>query len=243
MEDRHRMSNQGTTAPDRLEPAPVSSDDPRVLQILIAEHSSLTSARSLAYNEAFTRADMFLGFLSMSLVGLALVAQVIPLGAQLMLVAAAILTFDMVVGLTTFGRVIAAGYEDYRAVHGMARIRHGYAQIASDVRPYFTNGINDDLKGVMEAYGSPPTRGASAIFYNLTTSAGMLILILAMVAGVLGFIVTTLLGYEVAVAFAVAVISGLGLIAILAYTTYRYYMGKQASIPVLFPTPVDTPAA
>ena len=233
------MTSKEPPTPGPADKAPLSADDPRVLQILIAEHSSLTSARSLAYNEAFTRADMFLGFLSMSLVALALIAQVIPLGNQLLLVAAAVLTFDMVVGLTTFGRVIAAGYEDYRAVHGMARIRHGYSEIASDVRPYLTSGMHDDLQGVMVAYGSPPTRGPSTIFYNLTTSAGMLTLILSMLVGVLGFIVTTLLGSEVAVALVVAVISGIGLVAILGYITYRFYMGKQAVIPVLFPTPTD----
>ncbi len=233
------MTSQEPSAPDAPEKAPLSAEDPRVLQILIAEHSSLSSARSLAYNEAFTRADMFLGFLSMSLVALALIAQVIPLGDQLLLVAAAVLTFDMVVGLTTFGRVIAAGYEDYRAVHGMARIRHGYTQIASELRPYVTSGSNDDLTGVMVAYGSPPTRGPSAILYNLTTSAGMLILILSMLAGVLGFIVTTLVGGEVVIALSVGVVCGLGLTALLGYTTYRYYMSKQAVIPVLFPTPPD----
>ena len=233
------MTNQVPTAPDPSDRATIPSDDPRVLQILIAEHSSLTSARSLAYNEAFTRADMFLGFLSMSLVALALIAQVIPLGGQLLLVAAAVLTFDMVVGLTTFGRVIAAGYEDYRAVHGMARIRHGYAQIASEIRPYITSGLNDDLQGVMVAYGSPPTRGASAVLHNLTTSAGMLILILSMLAGVLGFIASTLIGADVIAALIVAAICGVGLVAILGYTTFRYYMSKQAVIPVLFPTPTD----
>lgn len=42
-------------------PNPVTSlDDPRAVQILTAEHGSLLSARSLAYNEAFARAGMFL---------------------------------------------------------------------------------------------------------------------------------------------------------------------------------------
>jgi hypothetical protein len=53
-------------------------DEPGALQILISEHASLSSARSLAYNEAFTRGDMFLGFLSMSLVALALISQASP---------------------------------------------------------------------------------------------------------------------------------------------------------------------
>ena len=55
---------------------PITSlDDPRAIQMLATEHWSLLSARSLAYNEAFTRGGMFLTFLSMSFVGLALLAM------------------------------------------------------------------------------------------------------------------------------------------------------------------------
>jgi hypothetical protein len=42
--------------------------DPRALQILNTEHWSLLATRSLAYNEAFSRAGMFLSFLSASLI-------------------------------------------------------------------------------------------------------------------------------------------------------------------------------
>lgn len=90
-------------------------DDPRAVQILTAEHGSLLSARSLAYNEAFVRAGNFLAFLSMSFVALALVAQVLPGSGEMLLVAALVMAFDLVVGLTTYGRIVVASYEDYRA--------------------------------------------------------------------------------------------------------------------------------
>ena len=45
-------------------PAPFPVDDPRALTILTTEHWSLLSARSLVYNEAFSRAGMFLSFLA-----------------------------------------------------------------------------------------------------------------------------------------------------------------------------------
>jgi hypothetical protein len=50
-------------------------EDPRSLTIQTTEHWSLLSARALAYNESFTRANMFLTFVSMSFVALALHAQ------------------------------------------------------------------------------------------------------------------------------------------------------------------------
>ena len=60
----------------------VSLDDPRAVQILSTEHWSLLGARSLAYNEAFVRGGMFLTFLSMSFVALALLAQGMSFGNQ-----------------------------------------------------------------------------------------------------------------------------------------------------------------
>ena len=147
----------------RTDPEPVRSlHDPRAIQILSAEHFSLLSARSLAYTEAFTRGGMFLAFLSMSFVALALLANSLPGGRDLLLIAALVLTFDLVVGVMTYGRILGANYEDYRAVHGMARIRHGYGEIAPILLPYFTDATHDDLAGVMVSYGSPPTRGAGA---------------------------------------------------------------------------------
>ncbi len=45
------------------------------LQILSTEHWSLLASRSLAWNESFSRAGMFLSTLSGAIVALALVAQ------------------------------------------------------------------------------------------------------------------------------------------------------------------------
>ena len=49
--------------------------DPRALQILSTEHWSLLTARSLVYNESFSRGAMFLTFLSASLVALGFIYQ------------------------------------------------------------------------------------------------------------------------------------------------------------------------
>ena len=226
-------------APHEVEPA-TSLLDPRVLQILNAEHSSLLSARALAYNEAFTRAGMFLAFLSFSFVGLALVANSLQIGSDFLLVAAVVLAFDFVVGLTTYGRIIGTSYEDYRAVHGMARIRHGYGEIAPVLLPYFTTSIHDDLPGVMVSYGSPSTTGASAAVYQLTTSGTMIALIVSMIGGLLALAVSLILGASIAVAFVVAAVALVGVFVALAAATVRFYLRVQSALPVLYPTPPDS---
>jgi hypothetical protein len=215
-------------------------EGPAALQILLSEHASLSSARSLAYNEAFTRGDMFLGFLSMSLVALALISQASP-GRDFLTITAVVLTFDLIVGLTTFGRILAAGYEDYVAVHGMARIRNAYLRLAPSVRPFVTSGAHDDLSGVMLAYGSPPTRGGSAVIYGLTTSSGMIMLVLSMLSAVLAAVVAMLAGASVELTLIAATAAFVAMLVALGASTFRYYSRKQRIIEVLFPTPPSEP--
>ena len=79
-------------SPERPQPTtpvmPIASiHDPRTITLLTTDHWSLLSARSLAYNEAFVRAGMFLAFLSTSLVALALVAQAMSFGQGFLSVA------------------------------------------------------------------------------------------------------------------------------------------------------------
>ncbi len=120
-------------------PQPVTSlSDPRAVQILATEHWSLLAGRSLVYNEAFTRGGMFLAFLSMSFVGLALLAQAMSFGTDFLVITALVLAFDFMIGLLTFVRIAGTGADDLRHVHGMARIRHAYTEIAPSVVPYLT---------------------------------------------------------------------------------------------------------
>ena len=66
-----------TTAKHR---AWTSATPERSPSILNAEHASLVSSRSLAYNEGFVRTGMFLTALSAALVALGFVAQADPVG-------------------------------------------------------------------------------------------------------------------------------------------------------------------
>ena len=99
------------------------------------------------------RAGMFLTFLSTSFVALALLAQAMSFGRDFLSVAALVLAFDLVVGLTTFLRMNGANLDDLRANHGMARIRHAYTQITPIVTPYFTTPTHDDIDAVTKVYG------------------------------------------------------------------------------------------
>jgi hypothetical protein len=232
-------------SPERQQATPVtpitSLDDPRAITLLTTEHWSLLSARSLAYNEAFVRAGMFLSFLSMSFVALALLAQAMSFGRDFLAVAALVLVFDFLIGLTTFMRMNGANLDDLRAVHGMARIRHAYTQITPIVTPYFTTPTNDDIDAVTAVYG-PIAEGLWGQFlYGLSTSNGMVALIVSMVGGVLTTVLAMFLGIDGSVAVWIGVAGGLIVLAGLFALTGRAILREQERIPVLFPTPETAP--
>jgi hypothetical protein len=199
-------------------------DDPRVLQILTTEHWSLLSARSLVYNEAFSRAGMFLAFLSMSFVALGLVGPAMDFSREFLLLAAVILFFDLVIGLGTLGRIVNANAEDFRALAGMNRIRHGYVEIAPVVAPYFVTSIHDDLRGILVTYGGPEVRrGVAGLAIGLTTTAGMVSTTVSLVAGVLAGVLTMALTGSAPLAVVLAALAALGLFAAGA----RYVRGSM----------------
>jgi hypothetical protein len=232
-----------TEPPPTAPVTPVSSlDDPRAIQILSTEHWSLLGARSLAYNEAFIRGGMFLTFLSMSFVALALLAQGMPFGSQFLTIAAVVLAFDFVIGLATYGRISGANVDDLRAVHGMARIRHAYTQIAPITKPYFTTPTHDDVESVISSYGTGPGSGLGLLVYAMTTSGGMIALIVSMVGGVLAAVLGLIMGVSGELAVWIGLGGGLIVFVVILVATLGTVPRHQAELGVMFPAP-DEPGA
>ena len=219
---------------------PVTSlDDERAITILTTEHWSLLSARSLAYNEAFVRGGMFLTFLSMTFVALALFSSAMSFGDDFLTVAAVLLGFDFVIGLTTYARIMGANLDDMRAVHGMARIRHGYTQIAPVTAPYFTSATHDDPAGIGLAYGNQETSFPGVFLYGMTTSGGMIGLILSMVGGVWSAVIALLVGLAGTAALLVGIGGGLIVFGALVWLTVGRTPREQEKLTSLFPSHTD----
>jgi hypothetical protein len=223
---------------DAVPAGPRSSalDDPRVLQILTTEHWSLLSARSLVYNEAFSRAAMFLAFLSMSFVALGLVGPAMAFSREFLLLAAVILFFDLVIGLGTLGRIVNANGEDFRALAGMNRIRHAYVEIAPIVAPYFVTSIHDDLRGILVTYGSAEVRrGMAGLAIGLTTTAGMVGTTVSLVAGVLAGVLVLAVTGSAPLAVVVAALAAVALFAACARYTRASMVTSATRLTVRFP--------
>lgn len=218
--------------------APITSmDDPRTITLLTTEHWSLLSARSLAYNEAFVRAGMFLTFLSMSFVALALLAQAMSFGRGFLGIAAVVLAFDLVIGVTTLLRINGANLDDLRANHGMARLRHAYTQMAPIITPYLTTPTHDDLDAVTMVYGPISDSIAGQFLYGLSTSLGMVGLIVSMVAGVLTTVVAMLLGVVSGTALWIGAAGFVFALTGVFIHTWFTIQAERAKFTVLFPTP------
>jgi hypothetical protein len=214
------------------------SRDSLVMQVLSTEHFSLLSQRSLAYNEAFTRVGMFLTFLSMSFVALALLSGAMPIDQTFLVIAMILLGFDLIIGLTTFVRVGNANSEDLDAMHGMARVRHGYLELAPEATPYFTTPTNDDPYSVLRAYSSAdPSSLRSNMTYGLSTSGGMLGLVLTLVGGAFGAVVALALGLSGWVAIGVGVLAALALFITCFRWAMRRALRHRMTLEVRFPAP------
>ncbi len=228
------------SAESTVTPAADARWDERALSILIAEQSSLASARSLAYNEAFTRIGNYLSFLSISFVVLALIAQETSFEDPFLGITAIILMFDFVIALTTFGRILGTTSDDLRIVQAMARVRHGYLEIAPHLEPYFSEGTTDDVPGIMRTYRTPQ-RGLSGVLYALTTSTGMMAIVVALLGGVLAGVLAMLAGVGADVAFGLGVVCVVVFFVIAAGVAGWYFVRDQSDLEVRFPSAAPAP--
>jgi len=214
--------------------------DMATLQVLMAEHASLVSARSLAYNEAFTRAGMFLQALGMSFLGMSLLGAALGFTRDVLVIALVVVAFDVLIGIATFRRVADTGREDLWAMQAMNRIRNGYLRVAPGSAPFLTAGTFDDVPSVMQSYWftEPSTSTALGnLAYGISTSLGLVGMVLAVVSGVLASLVALAAGGTLQAAVIVGIVTTVAVFALLAGWALSAARGHQAAVSVRFPAP------
>ncbi len=222
-----------------LDLTPGGSSEALLMQVLSTEHFSLLSQRSLVYNEAFTRVGMLLTFVSMSLVALALLSGALPVASDLIAIVVIVLAFDLVVGVATVIRVRNAYMEDFLAVQAMNRVRNGYIKLAPEAAPYISTGFYDDVPGVVTSYGTSiaPSSPLAGLSYGLSTSIGLAMIVVALLAGALVAVLALTAGASGAISLAAGAIGTLMAMAVLAWVGYRSQRRNQADLIVRFPPP------
>jgi hypothetical protein len=213
--------------------------DARGLQILTTEHWSLLATRSLAYNEAFSRAGMFLSFLAASLIVIGFLIGSQGMSSTVVPIAALLLLADLYIGLATVGRLVDASGEELQCVRGMNRIRHAYLEMVPGLEPYFVSGFHDDARGVLATYGFARQGILPNLLHGLTTTVGMVGTIDALILGALCAVVAIGLGAGLGVALPVALAGFLVGFTVLALVGMRTAIRHQTRAQSHFPTPDD----
>jgi len=243
-----RRATPTSGAPDTADGAPtlaagVASDrplGPHAAQILATEHWSLIAARSLIWNEAMSRATVFLTVLSASIIALALLADATGFGAQTTTLALVLLPVVFLLGIAAYARLVQINTEEFQLVLAMNRLRRAYLDIEPGLERYFTTGHHDDERGVIATYMlDRPSRQWLWVHFLVNTPT-----IVATVDAALAAAIVVLLLQVVEAPRAAAVAGGAvaflavwGVLFRLQLHTLRPFRGKTPR----FPTPPDPP--
>ena len=206
------------------------------LQILSTEHWSLLASRSLAWNETFSRASMYLSTLSGSMVALGLIGGVDGFGDAFFTFALVLLPVVLFVGVGTWIRMGSSNYHDAMTVFGMNRIRGAYLEIAPELEPYFVMGVHDDPQGIGITMGVPP--GTPPLAHLIASTPFLIVVLNAVVAGA----IAALLLLRFANAAATPTLVGALIAAVVVLLAQmRDARGRirqgQSGVRPLFPTP------
>lgn len=240
------MSLERMPAPMGGEPAPPGIGDAGIggsraalqLQVLATEHWGLLATRSLAWNESFTRAGMFLSALSGAIVALALVAQATAFGDEFTLFALVILPVVLFIGVTTFVRMGTSNNYDALCVIGMNRIRHAYMQLVPEVEPYLVMGTHDDEKSVNLSMGMAPQR-TSFLVDVIVSTPFVVCAINSVIGGVIVTLLAQQLGVDTAPAIALAIVGVLVVLGLQALIASRSISAYVAAYEPKFPAPPE----
>ena len=231
-----------TPGPAAAEVTPEGGISPAMrLQILSTEHWSLLASRSLAWNESFSRAGMFLSTLSGAIVALALVAQASDFGEGFRLFGLVILPVVLLVGIGTLLRMGISNYHDAICVIGMNRIRAAYMDVAPELRRYFVMGTTDDFLGVNQTMAVQP--GTSMAVQMLASTPLLVTVLNAILVAAIVALLALQLGATTVTALAAG---GIGFVITIAISTWYANRDIQrviASNQPLFPSQPSEPGA
>ncbi|HEU4542745.1 MAG TPA: hypothetical protein VFR23_16570 [Jiangellaceae bacterium] len=212
---------------------------PNAATILATEHWSLLSARSLIWNEAMSRATVFLTVLSASIIALALLADATGFGSQTTTLALVLLPVVLLLGIATYVRLIQINTEEFQVVLAMNRLRHAYLNIEPGLARYFTTSQHDDERGLVTTYMlDRPTQWRLWLHFLVNTPT-----IVATVDAVLAAVIVVLV-LQTADASAPSVVFGGVTAFVVVWGTLlplqRFILHPLRQKP-RFPTPTDDP--
>jgi hypothetical protein len=228
-------------ASSRLAPEGAQASVALRMQILSTEHWSLLASRSLAWNESFSRAAMFLATVTGSIVALALVAQASEFGANFRLFALVILPVVLFIGVGTVLRIGESNYHDAMCVIGMNRIRAGYLELAPDLERFFVTGTHDDMPGITKTMAVDTRR--PLVVHMLAATPMMIATLNSVLLGAIVGLLASQLGASNPAALGVAAAGFFVGWVLHAWFARRAIASGPVTWPARFPSPPENSAS
>ena len=100
--------------------------------------------------------------------------------------------------------------------------------------------MNDDVGSVMAGYGKPHV-GLTGVVYFLSTSLGLMVLLVSVIAGVLCVVAVLVVDTSAAIAAAVGVVVGVASFVGLGVLSKRSILTGQSALDSQFPAPAEPP--
>jgi hypothetical protein len=133
-------------------------DRQALLTMLTTEHFTLQGSRSTTVSETSSRASLYMGAVSSTLIALGFIAQVSNIGDAFDLFALTVLPTLFALGVFTFVRTVESSVEDILYGRAINRIRAYYLEQAGTEARWFVMGGHDDALGVITNMGLSPSR-------------------------------------------------------------------------------------
>jgi hypothetical protein len=133
-------------------------DRQALLTMLTTEHFTLQGSRATTVSESSSRAALYMGSVSSTLIALGFLAQVSQLGDAFDVFALVVLPTLFALGVFTFVRTVESSVEDVLYGRAINRIRAYYLEMAGSEARWFVMKGHDDALGVLANMGLRPSR-------------------------------------------------------------------------------------
>jgi hypothetical protein len=208
------------------------ADRGELLTALTTEHFTLQGARSQTMSESSSRAALYIGAVSSTLVALGFLGQLSPGGDTFNTFALTVLPTLYLLGVFTFVRLVECAVEDFRYGLAINRIRGYYKQLAGDRANLFLLSGHDDGRGVFANAAVPPDGRTQ--YFTFASVVGVINSVVggSAVAIALGSFVDASLGVAAGAGGVVAIVS---LILLLRFAD-RLLDARTGGVQALFPS-------
>jgi hypothetical protein len=242
MERTEHDTGKGATASRASSASGEAGDSelgPHAAAILATEHWSLISSRTLIWNEAMSRATVFLTTLSATIIALALLADATGFGSQTTTLALVLLPLVFLLGIAAYARLVQINTEEFQLVLAMNRLRNAYLQLEPGLERYFTAGHNDDERGVIATYMLEGTSRRWLAVHFLVNTPTIVATVNAAIAGAIGVLLLRVSGAPQAAEVAAGIAAFVVVWVVLASYQLQSLRPLRDSTP-RFPTPPES---